>query len=357
MLKWFFKYILIGYKKKLPAIFSYTFSIRIASCLLLLTLTSCDENPVNSNQFRPCPTIVPISPYDVPVWHPSGDFIGFNYVPLRGITFPYEGCPHLGRYEFNSDSSGFWLINIDGTNQRRILPHTLLRPAWSPDGDWIAFVVHLGGERHIFKMRFTGEEFDTTSIEQLTFNGRNFFPSWSPDGEWIAYDSNVDSHNGMYFIWIMKSDGTQKRRIAYDPTKGEIRMPDWSKTTDKILHVRYSTAFSRTEVFEMDLFGSNVRRLTNNSKRDINPKYVFDFRQKIVFWSDGNLWIMDSSGTNPKQLSNQSIDNIFSVSPSGNKIVYTIYNNTWTYENGTLWIINLISGGKRQLTFNQNPNN
>ncbi len=107
----------------------------------------------------------------------------------------------------------------------------------------------------------------------------------------------------------------------------------------------------------MDLIGSNVRRLTNNSKVDRYPKYAFDFKHKIVFWSDGNLWIMDSSGTNPKQLSNQSIDHKFSVSPTGNKIVYTIYNNAWTYENGTLWIIDLISGEKRQLTFNQNPNN
>jgi hypothetical protein len=67
---------------------------------------------------------------------------------------------------------------------------------------------------------------------------------------------------------------------------------------------------------------------------------------------------MDSSGSSLKQLSNQRIDHIFSVSPSEDKVVYTLYEpNNWTYENGTLWIIDLISGVKNQLTFNQKPNN
>ncbi|MDD5609445.1 MAG: hypothetical protein PHY57_13085, partial [Ignavibacterium sp.] len=89
---------------------------------------------------------------------------------------------------------------------RRIFPYKLLNPVWSPDGEWIAFVVPLGDERHIFKMKFNGETFDTTTIMQLTIEGRNFLPSWSPDGQWIAYDSNVDSPNGMQFIWKMRSD-------------------------------------------------------------------------------------------------------------------------------------------------------
>jgi Tol biopolymer transport system component len=204
-------------------------------------------------------------------------------------------------------------------------------------------------------MRFTGETFDTTTLVQLTAEGRNFFPSWSPDGQWIAYDSNVDSPNGMKFIWKMKSDGTQKTRIAYDPTKGEIREPSWSSDGNKIVHTRY-IGVGAPEVFTMDINGGNVIRLTNNTKDDRCPHNVFG--NNIVFWSNGNLWMMDSSGSSLKQLSNQRIDHIFSVSPSEDKVVYTLYEpNNWTYENGTLWIIDLISGVKRQLTFNPKPNN
>lgn len=182
--------------------------------LLFLTFTflclpACDVNNIDDDKLPPCPPfqIIPTPPYNSPVWHPSGEFIGFNHTPLLKITYPYgEHC--RGAYEWDTQKSGFWLINADGSNMRRIFPYKLLAPTWSPDGEWIAFVLPRGGERHICKMRFTGETFDTTTLVQLTIEGRNFLPSWSPDGQWITYDSNTDSPNGMKFIWKMKSDGS-----------------------------------------------------------------------------------------------------------------------------------------------------
>ena len=176
---------------------------------LFLFFLSCDVNNNDDDNPPPCPPIqidAP-SPYDSPSWHPSGDFIGFNYTPLHKTTYSYgEHCQ--GVYEWDSEMSGFWLINSDGTNMRRIFTYKLQTPVWSPDGKWIAFVIPVGDERHIFKMQFNGTTFDTTTLVQLTTEGRNFFPDWSPDGQWIAYDSNTDSPNGMQFIWKMKSDGT-----------------------------------------------------------------------------------------------------------------------------------------------------
>ena len=340
--------------------FGNPFSIKASHVVILSFLiiiifaASCDVNNDDYDKLPPCPPndIVATPPYDSPCWHPSGNFIGFNHTPLLKITYPYgEYCQ--GVYEWDPHQSGFWLINPDGSNMRRIFPYKLLNPVWSPDGEWIAFVLPLGDERHICKMRFTGETFDTTTLVQLTAEGRNFLPSWSPDGQWIAYDSNTDSPNGMNFIWKMKSDGTQKTRIAYEPTKGEIRMPSWSKDGNKIVHTRY-IGVGEPEVFVMDSSGSNVIRLTNNTKDDRYPHYAFE--KNIVYWSNGNLWIMDSLGTNSKQLISERVGYIFTVSQDGNKIVYTKYEpNNWTYENGTLWIIDLISGEKRQLTFNQKP--
>ena len=203
-------------------------------------------------------------------------------------------------------------------------------------------------------MRFTGETFDTTTILHLTTEGRNFVPSWSLDGQWITFDSNTDSPNGMQFIWKMRSDGTQKTRISYDPTKGEIRMPSWSRDGNKIVHIRY-IGVGAPEIFVMDKNGNNISRLTNNTLDDRYPQTVYE--KKITFWSTNCLWIMDSSGTNPKQLSNHQIDYLYSVSPDLNEVVYMVYNNLWTYENGTLWNIDLITGVKKQLTFNLKPNN
>jgi TolB protein len=332
----------------------------ILGCFLLFFFNSCNDNPVN-NGGGPCPAIVSSPAYNSPVWHPGGEFIGFNHTPLRKITFPYEGCPHLGRNEFDYDSTGFWLINSDGTNMRRIFPYTLQNPAWSPDGEWIAFSAPSGSEHHIFKMKFTGETFDTTTLVQLTSEGRNFFPTWSPDGEWIAFDSNINSPNGMHFIWKMKTDdGSQKIRIAYEPTIGEIRQPNWSPDGKQLVHHRY-IGIGTPEIFTMNILGTNIVRLTYDDNFDSYSEYSPD-GLTIAYASDRTsfayIFIMDSNGTNRRQLIDDGADRAFTWSPDGNNIVYTKFRyDEWSYENGVLWIINIITGGKRQLTFNIPSNN
>lgn len=193
--------------------------------LLLFISFSCKDSPVDSK--LPCggidPGIVPEPPYDSPIWHPSGKFIGFNHTPLKSITYPYgENC--WGEQHFDRDSTGFWLINVDGTNMRRIFPYKLQNPAWSPDGQWIAFVLNA----QIYKMKFTGTVFDTTTLTQLTFEGRNFFPSYSADGQWIVYDTNKENPNGGYRIWKMRNNGTEKSLVI------EGRMPCWSNDQEWI---------------------------------------------------------------------------------------------------------------------------
>lgn len=331
---------------------STTFFTALIAFLLFYFL-SCDENPIDKNP--PCPPVrigAP-SPYTEPVWHPSGEFIGFNYTPLVRIEYPYGEHCH-GEYFWKDDSVGFWLINVDGTNMRRILPVKLYSPVWSPDGEWIAFFYGY----QIFKMPFNLNTFtfDTESIVQLTNEGRNFYPTWSPDGQWIAFDSNNDSPNGMNFIWKMKSDGSSKIRLAYTPTLGEVRGPSWSKVSDRILHTRYA-GNSAGDIFVMNSWGGDLQRLTNNSKSKSDYQYSPD-ETKIAFFSWGNsdmvanIWWMDKDGSNIKRLTFTGATR-YDWSPDGQEIVYLDFRvNDWSYKNGTLWLLNVYSGERTQLTFN-----
>jgi len=57
-------------------------------------------------------------------------------------------------------------------------------PAWSPDGEWIAFATYRSGTPAIWIMRADGSQ-----ARQLTASGDHgdFLPSWSPDGREIAF--------------------------------------------------------------------------------------------------------------------------------------------------------------------------
>jgi len=316
--------------------------------LLIVFSFSCDNDDSSDGGIDI--GIDPESPYNSPIWHPSGQFIGFNHTPLKRITYPDDG-ENWGHQEFEYDSTGFWLINPDGTNMRRIFPHTLHTPSWSPDGEWIAFV----SDGQIFKMRYTGEKFDTTTITQLTSAGRNFFPDWSPDGQWIVYDSNNESLDGGYRIWEMDSNGNIKSLII------DGRMPDWS-VDSVIVYIGLST-----EIYQYTLNDSNTIRLsdlnieTNNQFDNSYPK-LSSGNGDIIFLSQinnnlANIYIIDSNGANLTQLTKDGVDGNsgkpFSMSPDGKYIVYTKYNGEdWSLGNGTLWILDIYSGTEIQLTYN-----
>ncbi len=306
-----------------------------ASIFLLMALPFCGKNPVdddNGNGKTPMPVYPDIDQY--PTWSPDGNVIVYYHT---GITSVGEyGLCHVER-----DSVGLWFISPSGDNKRQFLKGENFLPDWSPDGKWIAFV----NGAQIYKIKTNGD-----SLTQLTSEGRNFFPAFSPDGHWITYDSNADSPNGMKFIWKMKVDGSDTRRIAYEPAMGEIRMPHWSVDGEKIVHVRYLVDTFSSEVFVMDTSGTNPLRLTFNNASDYYPKYSPD-GSKIVFVSNAQIWVMDSSGNNLLQLTLKG-GNYPAWSPDGNYIVFT-RNNFAEFgdENGHLWIMDSNGENIRQLTF------
>jgi len=302
-------------------------------CILVaLFLSSCrKDNPVIGDQ----PIYPQIDAY--PAWSPDGKSIIYNH---GGVTKIHKD----GSYESAPDSGGFWLVNPDGTNPHLVMKGSQENATWSSDGKWIAF--ELGAQ--IYKAPFNENGVDASELVQLTSAGRNFYPAWSPDGLWIAYDSDVNDPNGGNVIWVMKNDGTAARDISQHGT-GEWRMPNWSPDSRRIAYQRY-VGVGAPEIFTMDSAGKNDVQLTHDDKFDNYPKYSSDGLE-IVFESNTNIWLMNTEGTNLKQLTtNGGVQPTWS--PDGKKIAYISYDYT-KYDpqnNGTVWIMNMDGSNKHQLT-------
>ena len=155
-------------------------------------------------------------------------------------------------------------------------------PQWSPDGSRIIFTCYYATLPQICSMKPDG-----TGRRQLTKSrGGNVTPVWSPDNTKIAFVSWRDSKNPTYCddgdcnfeIYIMDADGSDQHRITDNPA--EDWNPSWSpdgmqiafdSLRDEPRKPQDCGDYCNSELYVMDVDGTEVRRLTNNNVPDWNP--------------------------------------------------------------------------------------
>ena len=114
--------------------------------------------------------------------------------------------PDSNRIAFASDRAGtpeIWTCNSDGTNQLQLTSlagAVAGSPAWSPEGETIAFDDRVAGHGDIFVIGAEGGSPRRLTTEPF----ENNVPSWSRDGKWIYFSSN---RTGAWQIWKMPYGG------------------------------------------------------------------------------------------------------------------------------------------------------
>lgn len=160
---------------------------------------------------------------DGQIWTMSPD--GTSQAQFTAITQSFPTAPSWSpdgsKLAFTSVDD-IWLINADGTNERRVTNNSVPDndPAWSPDGSKI-----------IFGKAGTGivvVNFDGTNEIALTSNAQDGKPSWSNDGTKIAFVRRGTTVNGIY---TMDAVGANQIRIVADvptqPGRSESNDPAW----------------------------------------------------------------------------------------------------------------------------------
>ncbi len=229
-----------------------------------------------------------------------------NY-PTASDLYPVSS-PDGSKILFLSDRVGtgqqIVVMDKDGTNQVQITfaPVTMdvifSSPNWSPGGDRIVYAreVTPSGPYSLEVMDPDG----SNVIPISPVGSRWTRPHWSPDGTRIYYQdlfaggwlfsvnpdgsgvSQVSSSGCSYYGYDLSPDGT---RLVVSSTCLDTGIPD--------------------EILTMDLDGSNVFRLTNNSVYDWEPSWSRD-GAKIAFVRragyDDHIWVINADGTNEIQV-------------------------------------------------------
>ena len=175
--------------------------------------------------------------------------------------------PSNGRISFGSPDPKIgdvtlWTARVDGSDRRRLTHEPSFFSDWSPSGRRLAYdFLDSAGNEHIATIRPDGHD-----RRQITFgHGIQEIPRWSPDGEWIAFDASPLSPDNPSFgtsVWIMRPDGSNKRRITHIGFDGEpVFSPDGRRIAFGRITGFNANGDQLADIYVIGINGKHMRRV------------------------------------------------------------------------------------------------
>ena len=256
------------------------------------------------------------------IWVVNSDGTNLKQLTLKA-KFDFTGpkWSHNGKkilfYTWGNDSK-VWLMDSDGSNPKELFNG--YASAWTPD-DRIAFVRNSSGANELVTVNIDGT--DERKILPVSFEIDP--PVWSPDGTKIAIS---DSRSGNWDIFVINADGSNERQLTGD-LKDEWN-PSWSPDGTKIVYHKFiqrhfdekgNPKGDDFDIMVMNSDGSNKIKLNIDVGFQAFPSWSPDGR-KIAFFKNG-IWVMNLKSSEmpapatPASKSTPSFESLLAIASIG----------------------------------------
>ena len=208
------------------------------------------------------------------------------------------------------------VADSDGFDPQVVLESTspIVSPAWSPNGESIAYVSFEGNRPRIFAQNLAAG----TRQVIAAFPGLNSAPAWSPDGRRMAMTLSKDGNPEIY---VMDIDSGQLRRLT---TSAAIDTePAWAPDGKSLVFT--SDRGGTPQIYRMPATGGAATRLTFEGRYNSRATFAPDGKSiALVHGNQGTyrIAVLDLENNALRVLTKTTLDESPSFAPNGSMILY-----------------------------------
>jgi TolB protein len=221
-----------------------------------------------------------------------------TYIVKRGTRFELQVA----------DADGFGAQTVLASNE------PIISPAWSPDGNQLAYVSFEQKKPVIYVQSLV-----TGARRALAnFWGSNSAPTWAPDGRRLAV---VLTKDGGSQIYLINADGSGVNRLTR--SSAIDTEPNFSPDGELLLFT--SDRGGSPQVYGMSTKGGDARRLTFEGSYNASPRFNPDGKSFTFIQRNGsrfNVAVQDMTTRQVQVLTDGAADESPSFAPNGRMILY-----------------------------------